>query len=241
MNVLLCLLALVPLQDEAAIQQMVYESQEAGIVHHDLDAYMSIWAKDAEITGRRSSEAGPHDVTQTREMFSAVRKLKFRVKPTPGMRLRWVGPRVMVEGNRATLRVTARVVSPWGVEVVGERYDLVKSPARWKVVRNRWWMIEWTTDRDRFVFTPEIWKELDQAVETRKETVERVQGFVSAFRLKEAYALVQKLRETFPGDAELRVLEGNIAIRLGKADWALGCFKKALELDPEVAVPDYAK
>jgi len=231
-------------QDEAAIQQMVYEAQEAGMIHHDYDAYMSIWAKEAIIIGGRGVGPDAYDTTLSRDQFSMVRRLQYSVRPIPGRRLVWTNPHVKVEGNRATLSVDVTVSSNGGWEKVSELYSLERQGQDWKVVENRWWMKGWKYDSNESIFSEEKWKELDRVVQQereRGESLELVRAFTAAFRLKEAWELLERLCLSVPRDAGIWIERGYLGMRIGKGKDALSSFQKARELDPSVSLPDYVK
>ena len=231
-------------QDEAAIQQRVYESQEAGMIHHDYDAYMSIWAKGAKIVGGRGADSDPHDITLSRDQFSMIRRLQYSVRPDPKRRLVWTHPQVKVEGNRATLSVDVTVSSPGGWEKVSELYSLEKRGESWKVVENRWWMMGWKYGSNESIFSEEKWKELDQVVQRereRGESLELVRAFTAAFRLKEAWELLDRLCLSIPRDAGIWIERGYLGMRIGKGKDALSSFQKARDLDPSASLPNYVK
>jgi len=231
-------------QDEAMIQQMVYESQEAGINHHDYDAYMSIWAKEAKIVGGRGPVPGPYDTTLSREQFSILRRIQYSTKPSLDGRLVWTNPRVKVEGLRATLSVNVMVSVAGFRESVSERYLLEKRAEGWKVVQNRWWVLGWQVGADKFVYSAEEWKELDRVVEeerVRGESLELVRAFTSAFRLTEAWDLLDRLCLSTPRDAGVWMERGFLGMRIGKGKDALSSFQKARDLDPSVSLPKYVK
>lgn len=230
--------------DSASIRRVVEETQRAGHQRHDLDKYMSLWATDAKIIGGRSEERGDYDTTLTRNQIEATRRLRFRAAPVKSMKLTFENTEVRVKENLATLGHQVTVSMSGYVEAVREVYCLRKTAGVWKAYENRWWPIKMGDADQPVEYTPEAWRALDQQVVEAKQLGNpevHVQALMAAFRFGEALQAAEIWTGRSPKRADAWVARGTAAVLSGDADDARMSFKRALALDPQCNVPQYAR
>jgi tetratricopeptide (TPR) repeat protein len=222
------------------IADMVQTSQVTGLCKGDRDAYMSIWADDAKLISGRREEPGKYDFTITR----AAMETKPQDSRWQWRSMRYENTRVTVSGDKAEMRCRTFLSERYWISEADEVFLLRKTDDGWKVYENRCWPIALYTWFTKTKYMPATWKKLDEKADRLKKqgtSVALVKALGDAHRIKEAYDAAKALTEKESENVEAWVYRGYAAVSLGKHEEGIAAFQKALELDEDAPVPDYAR
>jgi hypothetical protein len=245
--VLLCL-ARSAVGDDAevdAVKKAVLGPQEAGWGRHDLKTYMTQWTDDARIIAGRAEQPGKFDFNLDRKQIEATRRLHFHGKPPEKRKITFANVKVTVKDEEAELRCRSTLANEDEQYVSDEIYRLRKTPAGWKVYLNRGWFVSNKFKDQSTTYDAETWKKLDQEVEDLRGTDKRGDkvgmALLNACRAAEAYDILKKVTARKDVTANDWLPFGYAAFLAGRADESVAAFKKALELDPDLPVPPFAR
>lgn len=232
--------------DEAkAIERAVTEAMKAGFEKNDVDAYLSVWADDASLTGGRGETPGPYDVTLDRKQIEATKRLIASMPRSVSMVVRFEDVKVDVKGDEAEMR--CRTVVEMGtdsMEKVGEIYRLAKTKDGWRIKSNRYWLLDTRYGDKEQAHDAAAWKKLDAAVEEAKTKDDRealVYALLDAWRLEEALKEARVLVKERPDSAANMGLYASLARLTGNADEALEVYRRIHAKWPDAPVPSLAK
>lgn len=217
----------------------VLDSQRAGHERHDVEGYLATLTPDAKFICARSEHDSPHDQTFTREQIGDRAKLIFSSPPGRVVKLR--EPRVVVDGDHATVHVKAsHAVKGRDPDTYQERYLLRRTSAGWKIYENRYWPlvvdgVEYTADR---------WQLADARVaraQASDDSERRVTAFRWAWRFTEAHSAAKAWTTTQPRDANAWLARAWCALHAVDGKDSYESFCRALLLDPALKVPSWVK
>jgi hypothetical protein len=240
-------------KDKEAILKLVQEAQRAGWLRHDIDAYMRQWAKDAKLVHGRSQRPSRYDVVFSYDKLKAVQALRFRGRPLSVRTISFSDAKVKVKvkgkgkGRGRTARLTMQVEQkvPGSFQKTRELYRLRKTKHGWRVDYKRTWPFETGFEGGTPVrYTPATWKNLDQMVKrvrAKKNPNLLARALLNAYRYTEAHLAMRRQTGKKGATAADWALRGVTAALAGDAKDAMKSFRRALALDPGIAVPGYAR
>ncbi|HBO43438.1 MAG TPA: hypothetical protein DD670_05815 [Planctomycetaceae bacterium] len=228
-----------PFTGEAkTIVEMVQNSQRAGILDRDFDAYMAIWSDDAKMIQGRGEKPGKYDFM----IDLAAIKAKHRDSQPRQRRMRYEKERIDISGETAVFRCRTYLSELEWITATDEIFRLRRTDQGWKVYENRFWPVASYTWCASTHYTAETWKKLDAEVARLKKGDDRLallDALFHAHRMKEAHTTAKQWTEDEKDNVTAWVYRGYAANWLGKNKDAMGAFRKALELDNDAPVPDY--
>jgi tetratricopeptide (TPR) repeat protein len=227
--------------DGAALAKRIQESQKAGFEKHDLKAYLSIWTNDAKVIEGRAETPDKYDTVLTRDQVEATRRLRFAVPAPKDLTMVFKDVQTEVKGDRATVRYRATIKQPRRAETADEIFLLRREAGEWKAYENRSWPVEIRGSDYIETFEAGTWKALDEQA-TRVATLgEKVGALNHGRRYADAYAAAKEWTKTEGKFADPWVSRGLMAMAVGDAADAKASFAKALDLDPNANMPEYAR
>lgn len=228
--------------ENETIRAIVTESQVAGFVRHDLEAYIAPWADDAQLVIGRSEESATTDTVWDHSKLLASRRMRFRDAPT-AVSMRHEDVTVEVVDDSATLRCRTLSSGQGWTEEMHEVFRLRRAPEGWMIVENRAWPISRTFGGEELLYDGATWARLDQAYDEaldRGDIEAAVNAALAAFRFGEAFETARDAASI--GDAlaldHLRL--GHMAVLIGEEAIAIEAFLEARRRDAEVQVPSWA-
>lgn len=228
------------------IANWVIASQRAGWEDLDVETYLSQFAEAATVVLARMEEPGEYDVTYDYETIVATRTMRMRGE-NPGIVLRYVNVEVEIDGDEAVMR-TRTITRSRGSdyrEIMHERFTLRRGDDGWLVVEDRAWLVGELIDGERIVVDESVWEERDGWIEAElagdREPRWLRDYLLHAFRFEEAHAMAIEVCGLEDAEAFDWSRRGVFAVLAGDAADAELAFATALEMDPEVWLPYYAK
>ena len=226
-----------------AIKQMIFQADRAGWKEHRFDDFARVHADDFEMTVGRGPNLGEYDIVVDRETFHAVKKLKYQ-EPAPGDGhfVAYQAIEGSIEGDQARLIAEVTLGEPNGFVIYGREYQLRLEQDRWQLQATRQWPILKRWGEELTTYDAKTWSELDADVKRfmeqgkRRETAERLRR---AYRFKEMMEMMKQITESPDANANDWRIRGSMAFNALKPDEILACYRKAIELNPNIYVPDY--
>ncbi|MEM9020886.1 MAG: hypothetical protein AAGC44_10015 [Planctomycetota bacterium] len=219
--------------------------QRAGWEDGDIETYLGQWHADAVLVLARTEEPGAYDQHIPLERLEPTRRLRM-TEVNNGTTLSFSDIRVQVDGDDAVVNWRAVTTGPDAVfrELMRERYTLKRAEEGWHVLENRAWFLGIEQRGAKTMFTEQHWARVDAAAqeatlanEPRKLRV----ALLDAYRFPEAHAAAIEATELGNADADDWAWRGFLAVIASDAGDARDAFIRARELDPEIALPPYAK
>jgi WD40 repeat protein len=229
-------------KEKEAIKDLVFRADQAGWLHHDLPAYMAVWADDYRSVGGRQEQPEPHDLARDRRQAEAVHRLWFQGKVQGERRISYEDVDVQLGGDQAVLRYRSTVAVEDGFGVFGVICRLRQTPQGWKTFETRWWPVQKKQGAQRTSFDAQGLQVLDAKVEQlrgRDDPRAPVRALAEAHRFAEAYEAARGLTTSPTAPAADWVLHGDLALHAGDAQAARAAFRQALARDPAVELPGY--
>jgi WD40 repeat protein/Flp pilus assembly protein TadD len=229
--------------EEDAIKRLVVRSNQDGWIRHDRAAYLAAYADDARERFGRTEKPDRDDIILDRRQMEEVRRLDFQSPTPPGVSSSYEDLHAEVRGNEGTVR--GRVVTQFGPEAYsnfGFACRLRRTAPGWRIVETRAWLLAERAAGRRTVKDAMFWAARDADVDKlakSEDLAARIEALRGALRLNEAYALANRATDATPTDAALWVSRGSCAHDVGSVADARAAFRRALELDPDVALPWY--
>ena len=227
-----------------AIKSLVLEAQRAGFEKHDFKKYMTQWADDARIVFGRTEQPGKHETVYDRQQIEATRRLRFQGKPRYKVAYRNVRVEVDGDGDEAILRLRSEATWTTGSETGDEVYRLRRTDDGWKVYENRYRLVRNQYGDEATNYDTKKWRELDAKIDVQRVFGNRrgvAFALYDAWRFREAHQAMKRQTAATDAAADDWVFRGAAAVMAGDAEDAKASFAKALSLDPEVRLPDYAR
>jgi hypothetical protein len=237
-------------REEAAIIQLVQESQRLGIAGQDLAAFMRIWAEDARLVLGRSAKPGPYD-----EVIPIDRVEAYWNKRGPDQRskveLSFARETARITGRRAevtwdtTIRETHNATKRVAVRVERERWLLRRTDEGWRVYENRVWPVSLQRGAEPLiVYDDAKWAALDRAVDTAKKaggSDALLTALYAANRFGEGHDAAVKATTGSHVTAVDWFWRAAFAMNLYFIDDAKKSFAHQLELDESAEIPGWAR
>lgn len=223
------------------------EGMRSGWEQQQFQTYRAMWSLKAERTWARSLEPGEHDWSTTADVFLRSDKIFVDGKDA-GEKLKFQDISVKIEHRQATVEWQLWIstdVSDYR-ELIGQRMVLQRSDHDengWKIVKDRFWVVEAIVDEERVVFTEEEWAQRDREVIEAKASGDPrflAGAFNRAYRFKEAYQTVVKVTQHDDAEAMDWSMRGYIASIAAEPGDVYPSFDRAMEMDAGVWVPHYA-
>jgi tetratricopeptide (TPR) repeat protein len=226
----------------AELAKIVQASQQAGYEKHDLPAYLSIWADDARSISGRTEKPDKYDTVLTRAQVEAIARLRFAVPPPKGAKVEFKDVQTEVKRDEVTVRYRVSIRQPRRRETSDEIFRLQKKDGKWKVVEHRSWPVEYQGSDYILTYEATTWKAYDDRVGQVATLGEKLAALIDGKRHAEAHAAAKEWTKEAAGKAaNTWFTRGLTAMSAGDAADARASFKKALELDPEINMPEYAR
>lgn len=227
------------------VADWLLNAQRAGWEDHDSKTYNAQWADDAELTWARSAEPGPHDYTVNAKQISATRKMIMAVDPTKTT-ITPTDISATVSKDSAQVDWRIKVISADGgySTLTAEQYRLVKTDAGWAVKTNRAWVLKIIEEGKTTVMTEKEWARRDAVAKRARESGDTDKlrfALLDAYRFGEAHDTAVKVTKQQKATAEDWAIRGWMAGIACRHDDMLPNYKKAIEMDPDVYLPDYAR
>jgi hypothetical protein len=233
-----------PTKDDSAgvaLAKMIQESQKAGFEKHDLKAYLAIWSNNAKVIEGRTETPDKYDTVLTLEQVEATRRLRFAVPAPKDVKMEFKDVQTEVKGDRATVRYRATISQPRRAETADEVFRLRREAGEWKVYENRSWPVEGRGSDYIQTFDAGTWKALDDQAGRVATPGEKVGALAQGRRFAEAHAAAKEWTKAEGKFANTWVSRGLAAMAAGDTADAKASFAKALEIDPNANMPDYAR
>lgn len=231
-------------KEEAALAELVQQSQKAGQEKHDLAKWLAPWARDAKIIGGRSEKPGMYDVVLTWPQIKAHAEIRYSGSPSKKVSMTFENVQVQIQDDKAVLRYRAVVKTPDSTTRADEIYLLRKTQTGWEIYENRWWPVHEIYKGKEIQFDAKTWQKLDAEVDQKrknKDLLGEALALIEAYRFTEAYTVSKELTKQRPQEAIAWLLRGFAAFESGHAPDALTSFQQTLVLDPTAEVPDYVR
>jgi tetratricopeptide (TPR) repeat protein len=223
------------------LAKMIQESQQAGFERHDLEAFLTIWTDDARWSEGRTEKADKYDTVLTRGQIEATYKLRFAVQAPKGVKVEFKDLQTETNGDEATVRYRVTISQPRRAETADEVFRLRRKDGKWKVYEHRSWPVEHRGSDYIQTFEAATWKALDEQANRVATLGEKVAALIQGRRYKEAHDTAKEWTKEAGIFSDPWVSRGLTAMAAGDAADAKASFKKALELDPNANMPEYAR
>jgi hypothetical protein len=228
---------------EEAVRRTVFNAYKAGLVKHDLAAFLAAFADDAVLTGGRGEKPDRHDVVLDRKKIEATRRMLFRGQAPAGYLLEFDAVSVKVDGDAAELRHLATHRTGRDLLQYEEVDRLRLTEGGWRIREGRWWPLLRRSGTETVVYKDETWKDLDAKAEKARQEPWPALPFAlcEAYRFAEAHAVARERTERKEAVALDWIGRGGTALQAGEAGDAQASFDKALALDPDAPVPPWGR
>lgn len=237
-------------RDPEDILAQVLPSLEAGLVDHDAERFLSIFANDAQLILSRVDGGGSQGSYETmidREHLAARARMKmFRDKRQgPRTELKEIeldvasGP----SPTEASLRFEVHEQGAMTLMVRAEEYRLALDANGWQVIERRVYRTwEELTGQGRFTWTAAAVAELDADVDEAKTAGDLGKIAVAlerAERVEEAYAAAQHATTSQPDSAVHWLRRAHLAEQVGEREDAERSHRQVLKLRPTHRPPQW--
>jgi hypothetical protein len=242
---------------------MIQEAQKAGWQKHDAAGYFAIWGDDGKKVEGRTATPDKFDTVLTRQQFEEVTRMRLAVPAPYGIMVTFSDVQYEVKQDAATVSFKmslkpAEMYFGWRKTLTtGDSFHLRRVDGKWRIEEHRSWPIDSWGDDFFEKFDASQWEAIDQRVESAQTLPEKAAALEQGRRYAEAYAAAKAYSEQagmhklkpksdvmLEGGAkrpEAWVHRGLLATCVGDATDATASFKRALELDPNAPMPDYAR
>lgn len=236
-------------EQKAALVEWVQSSQKEGITDQNLQAFMRIWAEDAELISARTERPGPYDVVTPIDVLEDAQRVRFAAEPDHSVHLRFRDESVHLEDDRALVRwITVRKTESDRLGRVQERiaewFRLERRDDRWLVVENRYWPLETSFGDETIVYDESYFREQDAKVEAARAAGDRMvllEAHVEARQLVPALELARALCTEDPATVQAWRHRAWLASSVGDIEESREAYRRLRTLDPEAFVPGWAR